>query len=91
MDSWERFEETSLPDKEAFGSELNLEDITDEDYAYCQKLWEVFEIKDFSEYHDLYIHSDALLIADVFENCTSKCIEIYELNPAHLLSAPGLA
>ena len=91
MDSWERFEETSLPDKEAFGSELNLEDITDEDYAYCQKLWEVFEIKDFSEYHDLYIHSDALLIADVFENCTSKCIEIYELNPTHLLSAPGLA
>ena len=37
------------------------------------------------------LHSDALLLADVFENFRSKCIEIYELDPAHFLSAPGLA
>ena len=39
----------------------------------------------------MYVQSDALLLADVFENFTNKCIEIYELDPAHILSAPGLA
>ena len=88
MDSWERFDETSLPDKEAFYSKLNLEDITDEDYEHAQK---VFGIKNLAEYHDLYVQSDTLLPADVFENFRGKCIEIYELDPAHFLSATGLA
>ena len=91
MDSWERFNETSLPDKKAFYSELNLEDITDKDYEHAQKVWEVFEIKNLGEYHDLYVQSNTLLLADVFENFRDKCIEIYELDPAHFLSAPGLA
>ena len=91
MDSWEIFGETSLPDKEAFYSELNLEDITDEDYEHAQKVWKVFGIKNLGEYHDLYVQSDTLLLADVFENFRDKCIEIYELDPAHFLSAPGLA
>ena len=91
MDSWERFDETLLPDKEAFFSELNLEDITDKDYEHAQKVWEVFGIKNFGEYHDLYVQSGTLLLADIFENFRDKCIEIYELDPAHFLSAPGLA
>ena len=91
MDSWERFDETSLPDQEAFRSELNLEDITEEDYAHGQKVWKKFVIKNLGEYHDLYVQSDTLLLADVFENFRNKCIEIYELDPAHFLSAPGLA
>ena len=66
--SWEKFDETSIPLKDAFYSELNLENITDEDYAHIQKVWEVFEIKKLGEYHDLYVQSDALLLADVFEN-----------------------
>ena len=90
-DSWERFDETSLPKNEAFYSELNLEDVTDEDYEHAQKVWEVFEIKNLGEYHDLYVQSDTLLLADVFENFKDKCIEIYEHDPAHFLSAPGLA
>ena len=44
MDSWEKFDETSLPDKKALYSNLNLEDISDEDYAHAQKVWDVFEI-----------------------------------------------
>ena len=44
MDSWERFSETSLPDKEAFYSELNLENITDEDYVHAQKVWREFKM-----------------------------------------------
>ena len=68
MDSWERFNETSTPPKEAFYSKLNLEDITDEDYAHVQKVWDVFEIKNCDKYHNLYVQSDTLLLADVFEN-----------------------
>ena len=62
MDSWERFDETSLPDKEAFYSKLNLEDITDKDYENAQKVWEAFGIKDLGEYHDLYVQRDILLL-----------------------------
>ena len=55
MDSWEGFDETSLLDKEVFHSKLNLEDITDEDYAHGQKIWKEFEIKNIGEYHDLHV------------------------------------
>ena len=79
MDSWERFDEILLPDKEGFYSELNLEDITDKDYEHVQKVWEVFGMTNLGEYHDLYVQSDTLLLADVFENFRDKCIEIYEL------------
>ena len=68
MDSWGKFDETTLPSKEVFYSNLNLEDISDEDYAHAQKVWDVFEIKNRGEYHDLYVQSDTLLLADVFEN-----------------------
>ena len=68
-----------------------MEDITDKDYEHAQKVWKVFEIKNLSEYHDLCVQSDTLLLADVFENFRDKCIEIYELDPAHFLSTPGLA
>ena len=54
-------------------------------------VWNTFNIKNVGEYHDLYVQSDKLLLADVFENFRDKCIEIYELNPAQFLSAPGLA
>ena len=91
MDSWGRFNETELPDKESFYSELNKDGITDEDYVHAQKVWDVFEIKFFGEYHDLYVQSDAILLAEVYENFRDKCIEIYQLDPAHFLSAPGLA
>ena len=83
MDSWGRFDETSLPSKEAFQSELNLENIADKGYAHAQKVWEVFEIKNLGEYHDLYVHCDTLLLANMLENFRDKGIEIYGLDPAH--------
>ena len=89
MDSWKRFDETSLPDKKAFYSELYLEDITDEDYTHVQKVFQELGLKKPSDYHDLYFQSDTLLLADLFENFRNKSIEIYELDPAHFLSAPG--
>ena len=91
MDSQEKFNEESLPDKESFYSELNKKGITDEDYVHAQKVWKVFKIKNLGEYHNLYVQSDTSLFADVFENFRDKCEEIYELDPAHFLSAPGLS
>ena len=91
MDSWERFNETSLPDKKAFYSELNLEDITDKDYAHAQKVFEEFKLKNLGDYHDLYVQSDTLLLADVFENFRNMCLDIYGLDPVYFVSAPGLA
>ena len=83
MDSWERFDKTSLLDRKEFYSELSNEDITDNDYEHYQKVWEVFEIKNLGQYHDLYVQCDILLLADLFENFRNKCMEIYELDPAH--------
>ena len=91
MDNWEKFDETTIPPKEAFYSKLNLKGISDADYEHAQKVWEVFEIKDCSKYHDLYAQSDTLLLADVFENFRNMCLEIYELDPVYFVSAPGLA
>ena len=92
MDSREKFDETSIPPREAFYSELNLEDITDKDYEHVEKVWEAFKIKNHGEYYDLYVQCNTLLLADVFENFRNKCIEMYDgLDPAYFLSAPGLA
>ena len=91
MDNWEKFNETTIPPKEAFYSELNLEGISDADYEHVKKVWEAFEIKNLGEYHDLYVQCNTLLLADVFENFRDKCIEIYELDPVYFVSAPGLA
>ena len=78
--------------KKFFYIKLNLEDITDEDYGqHAKKVWEVFEMKDQGEYNGLYVQCDTLLLADVFGNFRDKCIEIYKLDPAHFLSAQGLA
>ena len=91
MDSWERFDETSLPDKGAFYSSLNMEKITEVDYRQANKMFKEFKLKNLGAYHDLYVQSDTLLLADVFENFRNKCIEIYELDPGYFLSALGLA
>ena len=91
IDSWKKFNETSLPDKEYFYIELNKEHITDEDYLHAQKVCTAFKIKNLGEYHDLYVQSDTSLLADVFDNFRDKCIEKYEIDSAHFLSAPGLA
>ena len=91
MDSWERFDETSLPDKEAFYSSLNMEDITDVDHRHARRVFQNSNNKNLGDYHDLYVQSDSLLLADVFENFRNKYIEMYELDPAHFLSLPGLA
>ena len=84
MDYWERFNETSLPNKESFYNNLNMENIDDIDYRHGNNVFKRFKLKNLGEYHDLYVQSDTLLLADIFEN-------LYELDPAYFLSLPGLA
>ena len=91
MDSWERFDETSLPDIETFYSSLNMEDITNPDHRQAKRVFKNLSNKNLGDYHDLCVQSDTLLLADLFENFRNKCIEIYELDPTHFLSAPRLA
>ena len=91
MDDWEKFNEMSLPEKEDFYSHLKMEDITDADFVHGKRVCKDFEIKNLGEYLDLYVQSDTLLLADVLENFRNMCINIYELDPANVFSAPGLA
>ena len=91
MDDWEKFNETSLSEKEELYSNLNMKDITYADYMYAKRVGKEFKIKKLGEYHDLYLKSDELLLADVFEKVRKMCLKIYHLDPAKFLSAPGLA
>ena len=91
MDDSEKFNETTLPEKEEFYSNLNMEEITDANYMYGKRVFKDFEIRTLGEYHDLYLKNDPLFLADVFENFRNICGNIYELDPAKFLSAPGLA
>ena len=70
---------------------MNMEDITDVDYTHPKRVCKDFQIKNLREYHDLYVQSNTLLLADAFENFRNMCFERYEFEPAIFLSAPGLA
>ena len=91
MDNWERFNETSLPSKESFYSNLNMENIEVIDFRHFNNVFNKFKLNNLGDYHDLHVQSDTLLLADVFENFRNMCLKEYELDPAHFLSLPGLA
>ena len=91
MDEKEKFSETSLPEKEDCYSELDMEDITDANYAPTERVWKDFEIKHLGEYYDLHVQSETLLLSDVFENFRNTYFKVYELDPARVFTAPGLA
>ena len=91
MDSWSNFNDTLLPSKDQFYNKLNLEHISDEDYAHAHEVWNTFKFRNLGEYHDLYVKLDTALLADVSESFRNKCLEIYEFDLAYFLTAPGLA
>ena len=86
-----KLSEPQLPTKETFYSKLNDEHNSNEDYEHAQKVWEVFDCKTLKDYHDLYLESDVLLLADVFEIFRGLCMTNYELDPAWYYTAPCLA
>ena len=91
MDGWERFAETQLPPKEVFYSKLRGEGISKDDYAHAQNVWTTFGCKNMGDYHDLYLRTDVLLLADVFESFRKTCLRQYGLDPAHYFTSPGLS
>ena len=91
MDSFEKFDEAQIPRKEDFYSILNDQHISDEDYNRAKTVWGIFKIINIGEYHDLYLKSDVLLLADVFENFRKTCLEYYKLDPCHYFTSPGLS
>ena len=91
MDSFDKFNKTELPTKEEFYSILIDEHISDEDYTHAQNVWNTFKLQTMGEYHNLYLKSDILLLADVFENFRRTCIQYYKLDPCHYFTSPGLS
>ena len=91
MDGWDKFNEKIIPGKELFYSNLILENISETDYAHAKNVFKKFNFNNLCEYHDLYVRSDALLLADIFENFRQSCSKNYELDPAHFVSLHGLA
>ena len=91
MDEWNKFNEKVLPGKESFYSNLTLEKITETDYAHANNVFKKFNINNLGDYHDLYVESDTLLLADIFENFRYACLNNYELDPADFVYLPGLA
>ena len=91
MKTFESFQELELPAKEAFHSSLTGKDITDAEYAHAQRVWSTFLCEDMGDYHDLYLKTDVLLLADVFENFRKTAYDTYGLDPANYLTLPGLA
>ncbi|XP_035211434.1 uncharacterized protein LOC118185651 [Stegodyphus dumicola] len=91
LDSFERFDEPHLPPLSAFYSHLTESDINDEDYQHANRVWEDFGLRHLGDYHDLYVKSDVLLLADIFQNFRRLCLDFYKLDPAHVYTAPGLA
>ena len=89
MDSFERFSEKQLPKRNDFYSLLTDEEISEEEYAHAGKVWETFGIENMGQYHDLYLKSDVLLLADIFENFREQYLDIYGLDPAHYVSLPN--
>ena len=91
MDSFDRFNETKLPVQQDFYSILNNEHISDKQYKHAQNVWDTFNLKTMGDYHDLYLKSDILLLADVFENFRKTCLQYYKLDPCHYFTSPGLS
>ena len=91
MDSFDRFNETKLPVQQDFYSILNNEHISDKQYKHAQNVWNTFNLKTMGDYHDLYLKSDILLLADVFENFRKTCLQYYKLDPRHYFTSPGLS
>jgi len=91
MSSWERFEERQLPPQESFYSELYEQDCDEADYNHAQNVWTQFQCQTLGQYHDLYLLTDVLLLADIFEAHRMNCLTYYKLDPAHFFTTPNFA
>ena len=91
MDSFSKFNDTELPQREDFYSLLTDNNISEDDYSHAKNVWNTFNLQNMGEYHDLYLKTDILLLTDVFENFRKSCLTYYKLDPLHYITSPGLA
>jgi hypothetical protein len=91
MSNEARYAETQLPEKDAFFNDLREEAISEKDYEHAQNVWQTFNIKNMGEYTDLYVLSDVLLLADVFEAFRESVHHNFQLDVCHYFSAPGVS
>ena len=91
IDSEAKLTEQTLPTKHDFYNILSEKDISDDDYSHACEVWRHFNCKSLGDYHDIYLITDTLLLACVFENFRKICLNAYKLDPAHYYTAPGLA
>ena len=87
----EKFNETTLPEKDKYYSNLNIEETTDADYMQGKGVYKYFQIKKLGEYNDLYLKIDRLLLTNVFENSTKMCLKSCQFDHGNFLLAAGLA
>ena len=91
MDSFKNFSEDKLPDRCKFFNSLKDECISEKDYLHAIDIWNVFKMNTMGDYHDLYVKTDVLLLADLFQKFINTCLEYYGLDPCHYFSSPGLS
>jgi hypothetical protein len=91
FDSFERFQETSLPPINAFFSKMTNCSITKTQYDHAQKVWQKYNIQNLGQYSDLYLKTDVMLLTDIFENFRKECFATYGLDPAQYFTAPSLS
>ena len=91
INDWDKFKETKLSPKEAFYSKLNMTGVREEDYEHTNRIWKEFGLKDLGEYHNLYLKTDVILLANVIEAFRKVCLANYGLDQGHFYTAPRLA
>ena len=90
MDACGKFNETLLPEKEEFSSNLNTEDVKNADYMHAKRNFKDPEIKGLGEDHDFYPNNNTLLLADIYKNFRKMCLKIDQFDPAKRFSVHGL-
>ncbi|XP_054280057.1 uncharacterized protein LOC128998086 [Macrosteles quadrilineatus] len=85
------FDETSLPNRDAFYDKLNNEPCSVEDYTFAMEVWEKLKMETFGDFHDFYLKLDVCLLADVLTSFRKTCLEAYKIDCCHMYTAPGLA
>ena len=91
MTNWDKFKEMKLLPREAFYSKLDMAGVREKDYEHTRRVWKEFGLKDLGEYRNLYLKTDVILLANIFEELRKVCLKNYGLDPAHFYTAPGLA
>ena len=91
MDSFNRFEETGLPPRDAFFSKLSGDSCSNVDYAHAVHVWDAFNCETLGDYHNIYLQLDVLLLVDFFEKFRKTCLNYHKLDPVHYYTTPGLA